>query len=508
MQKNDSITSETLLAAVDLGSNSFRLEIGRYENGRIQRVDYLKEAVRQGGDLDEERNLKPEAIERGLKCLARFGETLKGFPKHHVRAVATQTLREARNRDVFLKLAKKALGYEVEVISGVEEARLIYEGVSRLLPQSDERRLVIDIGGRSTEFILGHHLNAETTDSLRVGSVAWSLKYFTEGILNERNFQRAEIAAESFLDAVADIYQHQYWDVAYGASGTVGAIADILSYAGFEQDKITRKGLAWLRAQLIKAKTIDKLDLIGLKEDRKPVLAGGLCVLIGVFDLLKLDTLIVAKGALRHGLLYDMMAEEDSAEDLRDASIMHLMNRFSVNKAHARNIAKVAMGFFDALLPSLEVHEDTPHESSRLRQILGWAALSHEIGTSISHSESQKHGAYILDHTELMGFAQSELHRLSLLVLGHCGKLRKLDADFNDAGFIFQLMCLRLAVIFCHSRNMPVLKNIKFERAGNTFMLSLPSPWQQAFPQTSYLLEEEILAWQKTNWSLVVSILD
>jgi len=508
MQKNDSITSETLLAAVDLGSNSFRLEIGRYENGRIQRVDYLKEAVRQGGDLDEERNLKPDAIERGIKCLARFGETLKGFSNHHVRAVATQTLREARNRDVFLKLAKKALGYEVEVISGVEEARLIYEGVSRLLPQSDERRLVIDIGGRSTEFILGHHLNAETTDSLRVGSVTWSLKYFTDGILSEKNFQRAEIAAESFLDAVADIYQHQYWDVAYGASGTVGAIADILSYAGFEQDKITRKGLSWLRAQLIKAKTIDKLDLIGLKEDRKPVLAGGLCVLIGVFDLLKLDTLIVAKGALRHGLLYDMMAEEDRAEDLRDASITHLMRRFGVNKTHARNIAKVAIGFFDALSPTLEAHEDIPHESSKLRQILGWAALSHEIGAAISHSESQKHGAYILDHAELMGFAQSELHRLSLLVLGHCGKLRKLDADFNDAGFIIQLISLRLAVIFCHSRNMPVLKNIKFERAGNTFMLSLPSPWQQAFPQTSYLLEEEILAWQKTNWSLVVSILD
>jgi exopolyphosphatase/guanosine-5'-triphosphate,3'-diphosphate pyrophosphatase len=508
MQKNDLISSETLLAAVDLGSNSFRLEIGRYENGRIQRVDYLKEAVRQGGDLDEERNLKPDAIERGLKCLARFGETLKGFPKQHVRAVATQTLREARNRDVFLKLAKKALGYEVEVISGVEEARLIYEGVSRLLPQSNERRLVIDIGGRSTEFILGHHLNAETTDSLRVGSVAWSLKYFTDGILSERNFQRAEIAAESFLDAVADIYQHQYWDVAYGASGTVGAIADILSYAGFEQDKITRKGLAWLRAQLIKAKTNDKLDLIGLKEDRKPVLAGGLCVLIGVFDLLKLDTLIVAKGALRHGLLYDMMAEEDRAEDLRDASIAHLMSKFGVNKTHARNTAKVAIGFFDALLPTLEVHDDIPHESSKLRQILGWAALSHEIGASISHSESQKHGAYILDNTELMGFAQSELHRLSLLVLGHYGKLRKLDADFSDAGFIFQLISLRLAVIFCHSRNLPVLKNIKLERAGNTFMLSLPSPWQQAFPQTSYLLEEEILAWQKTNWSLVVSILD
>jgi exopolyphosphatase / guanosine-5'-triphosphate,3'-diphosphate pyrophosphatase len=509
MQNNNIISPETLLAAVDLGSNSFRLEIGRYENGQIQRVDYLKETVRQGGDLDEERNLKPEAIERGLRCLARFGETLKGFPKHHVRAVATQTLREAKNRDVFLKQAKKALGFEVEVISGVEEARLIYEGVSRLLPQSDERRLVIDIGGRSTEFILGQHLKAQTTDSLRVGSVAWSLKYFADGQLTEKNFQRAEIAAESFLDAVADVYQRANWDVAYGASGTVGAVAEILGFAGFDAGKITRKGLAWLRHQLIKAKTADKLELVGLKDDRKPVMAGGLSVLIAIFDLLKLDELIVANGALRHGLLYDMIAEEtDTNEDLREASIVLLSDRFGVNKKHARNVAKVALGFFDALLPTLEAHDDDPHELSRLRQLLTWAAVSHEIGAAISHSESQKHGAYILDNTELMGFAQSELHRLSLLVLGHCGKLKKLDADFTDSSFVSQLIALRMAVIFCHSRNLPVLKNISFERAENTFLLGLPSAWQQAFPQTCYLLEEEILAWQKTDWSLVVSTPD
>ncbi len=506
MQNNNIISPETLLAAVDLGSNSFRLEIGRYENGQIQRVDYLKEAVRQGGDLDENRNLRPEAIERGLKCLARFGETLKGFPKHHVRAVATQTLREAKNRDVFLKLAKKALGYEVEVISGVEEARLIYEGVSRLLPQSDEKRLVIDIGGRSTEFILGQHLSAETTDSLRVGSVTWSLKYFADGILSEKNFQRGEIAAESFLDAVADIYQHQYWDVAYGASGTVGAIADILASAGFEQDKITRKGLVWLRAQLIKVRSVDKLELAGLRDDRKSIIAGGLCVLIGVFDLLKLDDLTVAKGALRHGLLYDIITQDEvTSEDLRGASIQHLITKFGVNKNHANNVAKVALGFFNDLLPTLTNLIDSAHELHRRRQVLVWAALCHEVGSAISHSESHKHGAYILDNTELMGFAQSELHRLSLLVLGHSGKLKKLDADFNDESFIFKLISLRLAVIFCHSRNMPVLKNIRFERAQNTFLLSLPSAWQLAFPQTSYLLEEEILAWQKTNWSLTVS---
>ncbi len=514
MQNDHIISSETLLAAVDLGSNSFRLEIGRYEKGQIQRVDYLKETVRQGGDLDEERNLKPEAIERGLKCLARFGETLKGFPKQHVRAVATQTLREAKNRDEFLKLAKKALGFDVEVISGVEEARLIYQGVSRLLPQSNEKRLVIDIGGRSTEFILGQQLNAQTTDSLRVGSVAWSLKYFADGQLTERNLQRAEIAAESFLDAVAPIYQRNQWDVAYGASGTVGAIAEVLGYAGFDNDKITREGLTWLRNQLIKAKTADKLDLIGLKEDRKSVIGGGLSILIGIFDLLKLDTLMVAKGALRHGVLYDLVDDEvDAPEDLCDASISRLTSRFAVNKKHAQNVAKVALGFFDAVSSSLQKPDNNPHELSRLelvkpRQILGWAALCHEVGAAISHSELHKHGAYILDNTELMGFSQSELHRLSLLVLGHCGKLKKLEVNFDDDRFITKLLALRLAVIFCHSRNMPVLKNIKLERVEHIFFLSLPSVWQKTFPQTCYLLEEEILAWQKTNWSLVVSTPD
>jgi exopolyphosphatase/guanosine-5'-triphosphate,3'-diphosphate pyrophosphatase len=508
--KNDNTVStdpslETLLAAVDLGSNSFRLEIGRYNNGQIHRVDYLKEAVRQGGDLDAERNLRPEAIERGLKCLARFGEAIKNLPKQNVRAVATQTLREAKNRDEFLKLAKKALGYDVEVISGVEEARLIYQGVSRLLPQSDERRLVIDIGGRSTEFILGQHLNAETTDSLRVGSVTWSLKYFADGQLSEKNFERAEIAAESFLDAVADIYQPAYWDVAYGASGTVGAIAEILAAAGFAEDTITRKGLTWLRAQLIKAKTIDKIELIGLKEDRKAVIAGGLSVLIGIFDLLKLDTLIVAKGALRHGLLYDMRQDDAVSKDLRDASINYLIERFGVNKNHAANVAKVALSFFNLLATNNVEREEGGQNLYKLKQKLGWAAMCHEVGCAISHSESQKHGAYIVDNTELMGFSQSELHRLSLLVLGHSGKLKKLDADFSDEGFIYQLISLRLAVIFCHSRSMPVLKNITFERAENTFLLGLPGAWQQAFPQTSYLLEEEVLAWNKTNWSLIVS---
>ncbi|HSF70877.1 MAG TPA: exopolyphosphatase, partial [Methylotenera sp.] len=201
----------------------------------------------------------------------------------------------------------------------------------------------------------------------------------------------------------------------------------------------------------------------------------------------------------------DMRQDDAVSKDLRDASINHLIERFGVNKNHAANVAKVALSFFNLLATDNLEHDDSGQSLYKLKQKLGWAAMCHEVGCAISHSESQKHGAYIVDNTELMGFSQSELHRLSLLVLGHSGKLKKLDADFSDEGFIYQLISLMLAFIFCHSRSMPVLKNITFERAENTFLLGLPGAWQQAFPQTSYLLEEEVLAWNKTNWSLIVS---
>ncbi len=513
MRKVNAINSDTLLAAVDLGSNSFRLEIGRYDSGQILRVDYLKETVRQGGDLDENRNLKPEAIARGVKCLARFGERLKGFAPEHVRAVATQTLREARNRDEFLAQARVALGYDVEVISGVEEARLIYQGVSRLLPQSDERRLVLDIGGRSTEFILGQNFDVHNTDSLRVGSVAWSLKYFAGGELTEKAFIRGEVAAESFLDAVAHIYQHKAWDIAYGASGTASAVVEILSYTNYNlnsqhepqpADRITRKGLNWLRAELIRAKHTDNILLSGLKDDRRAVLAGGLCVLLATFNLLGIEELIVAKGALRHGLLYDMASENTTDNtDLRDTSVVRLASRFSVDKPHADNVANVALDFFDDIRDNLNTENG---QYIALRRKLYWAAQLHEIGQAISHAESHRHGAYIIDNTEIMGFAQSELHRLSLLVLAHKGKLKKIDADFFDRGFVAQLLCLRLAVIFCHARQIPDLKNLKVSIDGQVIYLSMPASWHTEFPQTCYLLEEEVVAWQKTNWSFMVSV--
>lgn len=488
------ITQDTQLAAVDLGSNSFRLEIGRVVDGQILRVDYLKEAVRQGGDLDEDRNLKPQAFERGLKCLARFGERLKGFPVEHVRAVATQTLREAANSEDFIKQAQKVLGYPIEIISGVEEARLIYQGVSRMLPQSDEKRLVIDIGGRSTEFILGQHFKANVTESLRLGSVGWSQKYFADGQFSERNFERAEIAAESIIDMIASRYVGQS-EVAYGASGTVGAVADVLAGAGFAPDRIERAQLEWLKQTLIKAKTPDRLNMEGLKDDRRAVIGGGLAILTAVFDTLQIDTLMVANGALRHGVLYDMLSSDHATEDLRTLSIARLCKQFGVEMDHANNVSKAALYFYDAM-----------QASDSHKPLLHWAALCHEIGWAISHTDCNKHGAYILDNTELMGFAQSELHTISLLVLGHQGKLRKLPADFDNQGLVCQLMALRLAVIFCHSRRMPALKHLQLSRHKQQFVLALSAQWANQHPQTHYLLEEECLLWQKLGWQLELQL--
>ncbi|MCC2634247.1 MAG: ppx, partial [Ramlibacter sp.] len=280
----------TLLAAVDLGSNSFRLEIGRLDFGQVRRVEYLKETVRQGNGLDEARNLTADAMERGWACLARFAERLAGFAPHQVRAVATQTLREARNRDVFLARARQILGFPIDVISGREEARLIYQGVAHLLPQSDERRLVVDIGGRSTELILGRQYQAEVMESYRVGSVAWSTKYFPEGQFTAAAFERAGIAAQAVLDEALSAYDPARWDVAYGSSGTIGAVADIVLASGRTDGAITREALDWLQGELLQARSADRVRLPGLKDDRRPVIGGGFTVLRAVFDLLGIDT--------------------------------------------------------------------------------------------------------------------------------------------------------------------------------------------------------------------------
>ncbi|WP_028602333.1 exopolyphosphatase [Ottowia thiooxydans] len=492
----------TRLAAVDLGSNSFRLEIARLELGQIQPMEYHKETVRQGNGLDADRRLSQEAMQRGWNCLARFGERLAGFTPGQVRAVATQTLREARNREEFLVVAQQILGFPIDVISGREEARLIYQGVAHLLPQSDEKRLVIDIGGRSTEMILGQGYAAETMESYRIGSVAWSMRYFPDGALSTRSFEIAEIAAKAVLDDALTAYSRNHWEAAYGSSGTIGAVADVLQQAGRTpaEGVITREGLDWLRDRLVKAQRADAIRIEGIKDERKPVIAGGLAVLRAVFDLLGIDSMQHAHGALRHGALYDLLDREENHTDVRSSSIERLASKFNADSAQASRVGRAAVHLLGQLLPRTKKAERQASERH-----IEWAARLHEIGSRISHADYHKHSAYILDNADVPGFSMHEMHDLSQLVLGHRGKLRKLETRFGDELFMRQLMALRLAVIFCHARQDPDIQDIGIVADPGPapgFTLTFRSGWADAWPQSAHLLREEVLAWQKTPWGL------
>lgn len=494
--------TKNLFAAIDLGSNSYRLEIGRLENGHLRRVEYIKETVRQGNGLDAERNLTDEAIARGLACLARFAERIAGFRPAHVRAVATQTLREARNRDAFLAQARKVLGYPIEVITGREEARLIYLGVSHLLPDSDERRLVVDIGGRSTELILGRGHLATTLESYRVGSVAWSLKHFPGGQWTSEAFRTAEIAAKAVLDEAIGLYPRSSWDRAYGSSGTIGAVADALEANGWPAGLITAESLDWLLDKLLKAQKAEHLRLEGVKDDRRPVIGGGLAVLRAVFELLSIDEMHPAQGALRQGALFDLLDRENPATDVRTRMIDWLAGHFGADRTQGQRVSTTALHLFDQIATDLA---DEP-SLERARRKLQWAAQVHEIGMQISHSDYHKHGAYILENTDLLGFTVDELRRLGLLVLGHRGKLRKLDDPLNDTVFVAQLLCLRLAVLLCHARREPDLHGLRLQTVPDSpsFMLSLPQGWEQQYPQSAHLLREECVAWHKAPYRLAL----
>ena len=327
------------------------------------------------------------------------------------------------------------------------------------------------------------------------------MKYFSTGELTTQAFNKAEVAAKAVLDEALDSFPQNAWDVAYGSSGTVAAVAEALLGSGWEADVVTRDGLKWLKEQLVRAGHVDKLRIEGLREDRKAVIGGGLSVLTAVMDLFHIDKLKVTPGALRHGVLYDLIEREDEDKDARVITVKGLQKTFRVDTTQAQRVSKVACGLLKQLEPIASAKED----GLRYLKKLDWAAQLHEIGASISHTDSHKHGAYILDNTDTPGFVMQELHRLSLLVLGHKGKLRKLDIDFEDGFFIYQLLSLRLAVILCHARRDPDTASLRLRLSSQVprcFELKMEPLWSQRFPQSSHLLQQEVSSWQKTSWEL------
>jgi exopolyphosphatase/guanosine-5'-triphosphate,3'-diphosphate pyrophosphatase len=482
------------LAAVDMGSNSFRLEVGQLAGGRYRRIDYLKETVRLGGGLDAAGFLSEEATGRGLDCLARFARRLDGFLPTQVRAVATQTLREARNRDAFLLRAQTVLGHSIEIISGREEARLIFAGVARLQP-STVSRLVVDIGGRSTEMIVGRGTRPRQAESFQVGSVSLSMKYFPDGRFSERAFREAQIAAGAELEEALAPFAPRHWKEALGSSGTVGAVSSVLAASGVSDGRITPASLRWLMERCLEAGSTERLDLPGLKSERRAVIAGGLSILYTLATHFGIAELKPARGALRQGVIFDLAARQAAerragGEDLREASVRELQRRFQVDVAQAERVARVAAALLRSASP------DTGREAARE---LAWAAALHEAGMMISHHDHHRHSAYLLGHVDAPGFSQSQLRRIGELVLGQRGGLRKMEAALQSTGFALHLLCLRLAVIVCHARDDVDRSAIALRTDGGAPAVTLAPSWAESHPRALHLLRDEIDAWARTG---------
>ena len=495
-------SSPLQLAAIDIGSNSFRLEIGQLDEGRYRRVDYIKENVRLGAGLDESGLLTEEAARRGLACLARFAQRLDGFAAWQIRAVATQTLREALNRDAFLARARQALGHPIEVISGREEARLIYAGVARLQP-STLPRLVVDIGGRSTEMILGRGRQPLRAESFRIGSVSLSMTHFADGRYTEGAFRRAQIAAGAELEEALVPFSSSHWQEALGSSGTVGAVSQLLAASGVTDGAITPDGLRWLIGQCLRAGRLDKLALPGLKDDRKPVIAGGLAILYTLATHFDIDRLLPAKGALRQGVIFDLRERLDAAvatearaesHDIRDASVRELQQRFRVDVEQAERVSRIAGVLHDGAFGA-----SAGPEAGETRRELLWAAALHEAGMMVSHHDHHRHSAYLLSHADAPGFSQSQQRRLGELLLAQRGGLRKVEIQLAQPDFAWQALCLRLAIIECHARREVDRSALALRRSGPLARIDLAPGWGDSHPRTMYLLEAEVAAWERSG---------
>jgi exopolyphosphatase/guanosine-5'-triphosphate,3'-diphosphate pyrophosphatase len=477
------------LAVVDMGSNSFRLEVGRVEGDQIYRLDTWRETLRVGAALDARGRLTAEARRAALACLARFGERIRGLHPSAVRAVATNTFREARNAATFLPQAGRALGFPIDVITGYEEARLIYNGVAHVLPASDEPRLVIDIGGGSTEVIIGRGLAPERLESLKIGCVGVTQRFFPNGDLPAPAFVAAETAARTEFEAIAREFTRERWHAAYASSGTALALAEILEQNGLSAAGITREGLARLRRRMVSAGHIKRLHLAALKPERAPVLAGGLCVMAAAMAELDVARINPVGGALRLGVLYDLLGRT-VRHDIRTLTVEQFQTRWRIDRDHARRVAAMAAGLY---------RRATAKPDPTAAQHLEWAALLHETGFSVSHTGFHKHGAYILQNADMPGFSAGEQRALSWLVFGCRGGLSKAAGALAEPRFRAQLVALRLAVIFHHARQAIDVPRIRLT-VNARIRFGISARWLRTHPLTAHLLERERREWAELGY--------
>ncbi|MEY3013067.1 MAG: hypothetical protein RIT45_1802 [Pseudomonadota bacterium] len=488
-----------LLAAVDLGSNSFHMVVARRVGDELQLIDRLREPVRLAAALDSRGRLSREGTERALACASRFGQRLRDADPSHVRAVGTATLRKARHPANFQDRIREALGHEVEIVSGREEARLVFLGVAHAVADPGGARLVVDIGGASTECVLGEGFESLLAESVTMGCVSWTRDFFPDGRVDRTRMREARLRAAQKLEPIARPFRTHGWTQALGSSGTIRAIAAIVRAAGWAEGAITADALRRLRRALYAAGSVERADLPGVEPDRAPVLPGGVAVLSALFDSLGIERLEPAPAALREGLLWDMLGRIDHV-DVRDRTINRMRERFVIDVEHARRVEHTALDLLAQVAPSLGLGGPFP------RTLLSWAAQLHEAGLAIAYSSHHRHGAYLIEHSDMPGFSRSDQRALASMVGAY---RRKFEPDaFAALGREKRRMVrdltvlLRVAVRLCRARSPVPLPPIRATAGRKGMTLHFPPGWLDDHPLTVADLGTEADRLARVGWRL------
>ena len=482
-------TVPDVLAAVDLGSNSFHLVVARYSHGQLVVIDRMREMVRLGAGVGPDGRLDKQVAARALACLERFGQRLRDMHARSVRVVGTNALRISRRKQAFLERARDALGHPIEVISGMEEARLIYSGVAHTLPAEPGKRLVIDIGGGSTEVVIGEGYEPQLLESLKLGCVSLSQRFFHDEKLSVKRIEHARLAARVEIEPMQSAFLQRGWDRAVGSSGTVRAIGECLEERDPQIAGITAEGLDRLLADMARAGHSRDLDLRSLTDERRPVFPGGVVILAELFGALRLKTLRMADGALRDGLLHDMVGRLTD-EDPRERTVGSMQQRYHVDVAQAARVETTALEFLAQVSETWELGD--PHAELALK----WAARLHEIGLDVAHSGYHRHGAYLLENADMPGFAREEQLLLARRVGAHRRKLTVAGLEDLippwDRLALHLMLLLRLAVLLHRGRSAIALPPIELTARGRTLELRFPARWLKDHALSVEDLQQEI----------------
>ncbi|HYW05239.1 MAG TPA: Ppx/GppA phosphatase family protein [Gammaproteobacteria bacterium] len=475
------------VAALDLGSNSFHLVVARLHGGELFVLDRLKESVQLAAGLDQRGRLDGAAVERALACLERFGQRVGGIAPHRVRAVGTNTLRVARNAREFLRRGEQVFGHGIEVVSGFEEARLIYTGAVFGLGHMERDRLVTDIGGGSTELIIGRGREPRMMDSMQVGCVSLTRTCFGDGRISGKRMQRARLAALREFEPVARAYREGGWDEAVGASGTIRSVDAVIRSRGLGEG-ITVDSLAALERELVRAGRVSALRDPELDPQRAAIFPAGVAILRGVVEALDIPRMGVTEGALREGLLLDLAGRREHA-DVREQTVAALMRRYAVDVAQARRVESTALAAFRQVADAWGL-------DAYAGQLLRWAACLHEVGLSIAHSRYHRHGAYILENADLAGFSRQEQQLLAILVRCHRrgwrrALFRDLPGDWPVRAARLAVL-LRVAVLLHRDRGEAPRPMPRFAANGDRLHLGLGEDYLRRYPLTRADLEEEV----------------